>query len=290
MMKDYLSILKNAGEGSITYYVGDNPDHVKHLKNCKLYCQHGFDPGIESLELIHVDNPQLEFYKISRDYEEDYLGELEFNTKYNSYINKNAKISESAKIYPGCVIGDAVIEDDVVIRPNTTIYSKTKIGKGTIIDANSTIGAEGILWIWDDVEGRINLFSGGGVQIGKHCVISSDVTVVRGSNNEMTIIDDYSCIAHGAKIGHGSIVGKFTHLANNVTIGGSVEISDRTFFGSGSTAAPGCKIKAEILVGAGAVVRGDISKPGVYVGVPANWIKEISGKLSGVPKWKNKLK
>ena len=38
-----LSILKNAGPNSITYYVGDNLAHLKHLKDCTLYCKQQFN-------------------------------------------------------------------------------------------------------------------------------------------------------------------------------------------------------------------------------------------------------
>ena len=69
----YLSVLKNAGESSITYYVGDNTEHVKHLKNCKLICKNDFNPKLENVELIHTTDPQLYFYKLSKNYKEDYL-------------------------------------------------------------------------------------------------------------------------------------------------------------------------------------------------------------------------
>ena len=59
-----LSILKNAGRGSITYYVGNNPSHISHLNDCKLICKQEFE-GLDNVEQIVVDKPQLHFYKLS---------------------------------------------------------------------------------------------------------------------------------------------------------------------------------------------------------------------------------
>jgi len=270
-----LSILKNAGSGSTTYYVGDNIQHISHLSNCTLYCKTEFD-GLDSVTRIVVEDPQLEFYKLSHKVEFPYT----FN---NTYIK-----GENCNIHPTAVIGyGVVIGDNVTIGPNSVIYSKTQIGSRTRIDANCTIGTEGMMWVWDgDV--KVFLKQLGGVKIGDNCIIGSNSAIVRGSANELTILEDGVNIAPGCMIGHGTFIGKQTHLANNVSTGGSSYIAEYCFIGSSAVVSPGTIISvSDVTLGSGGVMAKSIDESGVYVGVPAKLLKKTEGKLRGMPQWRN---
>ena len=280
--EEYLSVLSNAGEYAITYYVGDNPEDVKHLVNCTLFCKPNFNPILNQVNLIKSENPQLEFYKLSSKYKKNYLEESELEFIDGYYLHKDAVIGKNVSIGKGCVIGKCTISDNVIIHPNVVVYAETDIKSDVLIQANSVIGAEGVMWVWNDEE-RVYLHQLGGVTIQKNCKIGSNVTIVRGSANENTIIGEGTCMAHGTLIGHGCVIGKNNHFANNVSLGGGVKICDNCFFGSGVVLSAGCIIQNIILVGSGGVLNGTIEKSGVYVGVPAKWKKEYQGKMSGVP-------
>lgn len=269
-----LSILKNAEEGCTTYYVGDNVEHIKHLSNCTLICKREFE-GLDNVKQIIVDDPQLYFYKLSHEVENRYT------------FNGNYFVTEGVDVHPTAVIGDGVILDSgVSVGPNTVIYSKTHVGENTRIDANCTIGTEGMMWVWNGDE-KVFLKQLGGVVIGKNCVIGSNTAIVRGSANEQTIIEDGVNMAPGCNIGHGTFIGKNTHLANNIATGGSSYIESNNFIGCGVSLKPGVKIKShDVVIGTGGVVTKDIDESGVYVGCPTKKIKDVDGKLTGVPKWK----
>lgn len=288
MKGKYLSVLKNANEGCITYYVGDNSEHVKHLKNCTLICKGNFADVDDSVEIIKSDNAQLYFYKLSKSFKEDYIenSRLIYNPDNHTYIHEECKIGKNVKIGAGSVIGKCEIDDNVEIHSNVTIYSKTKISKNVIIESNTVIGSSGVMWVWDNHE-RVYLEQLGSVLIEKNCRIGSLVEIVRGSANEITVVGEGTCMAHGTLIGHGNVIGKYNHFANGVKLGGSVIISDYNFLGSGSVISPGCKfLDTDIIIGSGGVVTKDIIKEGVYVGVPAKRIKSSHGKLSGIPIWR----
>lgn len=281
-MDNYLSILHNAGPNSITYYIGDNIEHISHLSNCTLICKMKFD-GLDNVNQIIVDDPQLYFYKLSHTIPNKYIFNKDIWGNYN-YIK-----GSGCDIHPTAVIGDGVIiGNNVNIGPNSVIYSKTEIGDGTRIDANCTIGTEGMMWVWDgDV--KVFLKQLGGVRIGKNCIIGSNSAIVRGSANELTIFEDGVNMAPGCCIGHGTYLGKNVHLANNVTIGGSVKIQESNFIGCGVVINPRVEIKSNnVILGAGSTITKTISTSGVYVGSPAIKIKEINNNLKGVPKWKKK--
>jgi len=272
-----LSILSNADAGMITYYVGDDFDHIKHLNNCKLLCKQKFE-GLDSVVQVVVDDPQLEFYKLSHMVKDEYI----FHPNGSIY-----KTGENCRIHPSAIIGEGVIiGDNVTIGPNTTIYSKSIIGNDTRIDANCVIGAEGMMWTWENGK-KVFLRQLGGVIIGNECIIGSGCNIVRGSANENTIIEDGVNMAPGCCIGHGTFIGEQTHLANNVSTGGSSFISPYSFIGSGAIVSAGVNVLSEdVVLGAGSVITKNVTESGVYVGSPARRVKSTEGKLNGMPKWR----
>ena len=270
-----LSILKNAGRGSITYYVGNNPSHISHLNDCKLICKQEFE-GLDNVEQIVVDDPQLHFYKLSHKAKNNFIFS---DNAFQNILNCN--IHKSVVIGNGVVIGDGV-----TIGPNSVIYSNTTIGNNVQIGANCTIGTEGMMWVWDgDV--KVFLKQLGGVKIGNDCIIGSNSSIVRGSANELTILEDGVNMAPGCCIGHGTFIGKQTHLANNVSTGGSSYISEYCFIGSSAVVSPGVVISiSDVTLGSGGVMAKSIEESGVYVGVPAKLLKKTEGKLRGMPLWR----
>lgn len=271
-----LSILQNATPHTTTYYVGNNLEDVKHLKGCTLICRKDFNPELEEVNLIQVDDPQLYFYKLSHKVKNVFL----FNDECEPIVGHGVSIG------PGCVLGDGVqIGDNVEIGANTVIYANTKIGPDTIIGSNVTIGTAGMMWVWDG-DNKVILRQLGGVDIGKGCTIGSGCVIVRGSANEITKIGDNTILAPATAIGHGAKIGNSVHFANNVTVGGSVTVQDYNFFGCAAVINPRVRIMAnDVLVGAGAVITREIVESGVYVGAPAKKIKEVGTFHRGIPKW-----
>ena len=86
-----LSILKNATPGCTTYYIGNDVNHTKHLKDCVLICKPGFDPKNNRVKVVYDEDPQLYFYKLSHKIENEY-------TFINSpKVGKNVSIDDLAK-------------------------------------------------------------------------------------------------------------------------------------------------------------------------------------------------
>jgi UDP-3-O-[3-hydroxymyristoyl] glucosamine N-acyltransferase len=270
-----LSILKNAGEGSITYYVGDNVEHISHLRDCKLICKKKFDIH-SSVVQITTNDPQLHFYKLSHKVRDTFI-----------FSDGGYDVGNDCEIHKSAVIGLGVkIGDNVTIGPNTVIYSNTEIGNDVQIGANCTIGTEGMMWVWDG-DTKLFLKQLGGVKIGNNCIIGSNSSIVRGSANELTILEDGVNMAPGCCIGHGTFIGKQTHLANNVSTGGSSYISEYCFIGSSAVVSPGVVIgSTDVTLGSGGVMAKSTEESGVYVGIPAKLLKKTEGKLRGMPQWR----
>jgi len=240
----------------------------------------GFD---QSNCLVTVAHPQLAFYKLMR----FFFGEKRSSSIHPSaVIDPGAKIGADVEIGPFCVIGKCEIESGVKLTSHVVVTDGCVIGAGTVIESHSTIGASGVAWIWDvATHERVVQPQIGGVVIGKNCFLGSDVSIVRGSVNEDTVIGDGTVIAHGSKVGHGCSVGPYNHFANNVSLAGNVTTGERCFFGSACVLRPMITLAADTTVGAGAVVVSSVAEPGlVLMGVPAKSTAPAKEKLSGVPK------
>ena len=72
-----------------------------------------------------------------------------------------------------------------------------------------------------------------------------------------------------AVIEHEVEIGSHCHLAPSSTIAGRSLIGDKCFFGAGAIVINGITIVSETVVGAGATVIKNISRPGIYVGIPS---------------------
>jgi sugar O-acyltransferase (sialic acid O-acetyltransferase NeuD family) len=78
------------------------------------------------------------------------------------------------------------------------------------------------------------------------------------------------CIVNtGATVDHDDVIGACVHLSPGVHLGGNVRVGERTWLGIGASAKDGVSIGADVIVGAGAVVIGDIPDGVVAMGVPA---------------------
>lgn len=233
---------------------------------------------------VIVKNPQLLHYELASYFSNNHKKEGIHET---AIVSPNAKVSEKAYIGPFCILEDCEIEAGVELLSCVTVRDNVLIKENTIIEGNSVIGARGMAWIWKDDGTRIMQPQIGGVIIESNCIIGTDITIVRGSLNENTIIGSNTIIAHGTKIGHGCIIGKNVHTANNVSLAGNAHIGERTFLGSACTISSNVTIAANCIVGAGAVVSKSVDQEyATIVGIPGKVIKinNFENKPKGVPK------
>ncbi|HEY0824810.1 MAG TPA: NeuD/PglB/VioB family sugar acetyltransferase [Ramlibacter sp.] len=105
-------------------------------------------------------------------------------------------------------------------------------------------------------------------EIGAGCFVAAQAVVAPGARLGVAVI-----VNHGAVVDHDVEVGDFTHVAPLVALGGAVRIGSRVLLGSGCKVLPGVRVGDDVVVGAGAVVRGNLEGPGVYAGVPARRVR-----------------
>jgi len=266
-----ISSLKFSGQNDICYYDGLDEAVLKDKKELVLLCKRGFLETNKYISYIKTNNPKLLFYYISHLFKHD-IG--------------NFQIDQTNVRYPGAFIDKrSIIGANVSILPGAVVYANTIIEDDVTIEAGSVIGCGGLLWINDDQRKiKVMLSSNGGVIIRKGVYISANVSIVRGACNENTIVDEGTMIAPNTAIGHGCVIGKTVHIANNVTLSGSVQIEDGCFLGSASVILPAIKLAKNSILGAGSILTKNYSQSGVFVGNPAKLSTKNINEVKAIPR------
>jgi len=103
---------------------------------------------------------------------------------------------------------------------------------------------------------------GKGTIIYPGCIIDQYVTI-----QENVLINISSSIAHD------SIIGRHSFLSPAIAIAGFVNIGEQCVIGINATIIDNISIANKVQIGAGAVVTEKLDKAGLYVGIPAKFIK-----------------
>jgi len=106
-----------------------------------------------------------------------------------------------------------------------------------------------------------------GVEIGKRCRIQSHAFIC-----ELVTIGDDCFISHGAMFINDLFVEGGP--ARDQNLWASTRLGDHVSIGTNATVLP-VTICDHVVVGAGAVVTRDITKPGIYVGNPARLLRRL---------------
>jgi UDP-3-O-[3-hydroxymyristoyl] glucosamine N-acyltransferase len=267
--------------GGLHFWEGDAAPSFEH-RDIVVLAAHPLSEDIACS--IEVSHPQRAFYLLMRHFFAT-PQPLETTIHPTAVVAREARIGAGTVIGPYCVVGECEIGAGSRLDSHVVVKDGCVVGDRVTIESHSTVGATGVAWVWDPLTGeRIVQPQIGGARIGDDCFIGTDVSIVRGSINEVTSLGNGCVLAHGTKIGHGCVIGAHVHFANNVSIAGNCRIGDRAFLSSASVLRPRIALARGVVVGAGAVVIRDVDQEGAVVsGVPAR-IMDSKASHSGVPK------
>jgi len=267
---------------ALCYYVGDDSSQLAGISESIVICKPSIvlDPKQRNT-IIYTDHPQLCFYHASSLFEDP----PDLGCHAQSVVDSAARLGRDVSIGPFCTIGECTIGDNAIIESGVRIHRGTVIGDNVRVQANTVLGAAGMMWAWDSTDHKVPCAQIGKVLIEDNVSIGSNITIVRGTfENKPTVIGRHTMLAHGTMIGHGSVIGASNHFANNVSVAGSVQTGKNCFFGSGAIVRPHVKLPDDTIVGAGAVVVKDVPEAGLtLIGNPARVLDTKKSSPSGVP-------
>jgi sugar O-acyltransferase (sialic acid O-acetyltransferase NeuD family) len=114
--------------------------------------------------------------------------------------------------------------------------------------------------IFDDIQ------IGEGSFIGANCILTTNI-----------ILGSHTILNRGNQIGHDSIIGDYFSAMPGAIVSGNVNISDCVYMGNNSSVKEKTSIIENVTIGSNCTVVKNITKPGVYVGVPAKFLKDLNG-------------
>ena len=154
------------------------------------------------------------------------------------------------------------IGDDVVIDDNCCLDAKGSDNRGITIGSGVFIGRNTILSCKNgdiEIDDRANIgfnceiFSGGRVRLGKNTLVAAYTYLVGGDHlhdrTDLPVLDQ-----------------------GRVALG--IEVDDNVWLGAHVVVSDGARVGRDAIIGAGAVVRGEISPFQVAAGVPAQVIRD----------------
>lgn len=275
--------LREPEPGGIYYVTGTRVISAADISPSLVICEEKMAIGSDNAGL-HVRDPQLVFYKLMQQLVP--VPRRPAGIHPTAIVDTSSRIAPSASIGPYCVVENATIGAGVQLHSHVVVMPGTTIEDNVTVEPHTALGATGVAWVWDPkTNTRVIQPQTGEVKIGAGCFLGSNITVVRGSVNEITCIGTGTVIAHGSKIGHGCVLNAECHLANNVSLAGNVTLGARSFIGSGAVIRPHVQLAEGTVVGAGAVVVKSVKTPRtILFGNPAAVHQPSDRPLSGVPK------
>ncbi len=99
--------------------------------------------------------------------------------------------------------------------------------------------------------------------IGAYSILTTNIT-----------IGNHAILNRGNHIGHDSKIGDYFSAMPGAIVSGNVRISDCVYIGSNSSIKEKIIVNSEVIVGSNTTVVKNILTRGVYVGVPAKFLKK----------------
>lgn len=112
-------------------------------------------------------------------------------------------------------------------------------------------------------------------------IMSKDIKIGEGSfigaNSILTTnitLGNHAILNRGVQIGHDSMIGNFFSAMPGSVVSGNVRIGDKVYMGNNSSIREKTIICSDVIIGSNATVVKNIITGGVYIGVPAKFLKK----------------
>ena len=210
-------------------------------------------------------------------------------------VDSGVRIGAGSVVMAQSVIGrDCRLGADCVVHPLVVLYPECVLGERVRIHSGAVIGADGFGNAKDGAR-YVRMPQIGNVVIEDDVEIGANTTIDRGALGSTRIrrgskLDNLVMVAHNCEIGEDAAIAAQSGLA------GSTRIGSRVMVGGQSGFAGHLEVADDVVIGAKAGVIGSISKPDMYLGMPAvprsEWRRSVAEtrRLAGVRRELTSLK
>lgn len=147
-------------------------------------------------------------------------------------IHPTAIVSPKAQLAEEVTVGPyAIIEEGAEIGARTRIDAQAQVRKGAVLGEGNHICSGALVGADPQFQGfNSELLTG--TRLGNGNTIREYATIHRSIyEDQSTVLGDENYLMTGAHVGHDCIIGSGNTLANNVLLGGHVELGSHCFLG-----------------------------------------------------------
>lgn len=180
---------------------------------------------------------------------------------------------------PGAVAFRAVTSE-YLLKTDRYVDIATAAPELLAVPVVAAVGAPGLrrrlVSLWSGVHFHTIVAPGAVVgrsaRVGAGCVVAPGAVVTYNAT-----LGNHVLVNVGATVSHATVLGDYVTVSPGANIAGDCVVGDGVFVGIGAVVSHGVRIAPGTVLGAGAVVVSDITEPGVYVGVPAQRLRDTDG-------------
>ena len=178
----------------------------------------------KDIKYFEINKSKKEYmgFKVFSNIKENYTGE---------FIVAIGDNFQREKVYLDFLLEHKSSKSSILIHPKSFVSKRALIGSGTVIMPHATVNSDAKIGV--------------GVIINSSSILEHDC-----------VMDNFSSLAPGSKIG------------------GSVSIGKRTAIGIGACINNGIKIEDDVVLGSNSLATRNISRESLYYGNPAKFIKK----------------
>jgi len=192
------------------------------------------------------------------------------------------ELGNSTIIHPSSILeGEIELGNNVSIGPFCYMKGPLNIGDNSVIHAGCIIGT--------DAE-HLMLSSHGSVSIGNNVIIKEGVVIHKGTEENITLIDDDCYIMNQSYIAHDCTLGRGVILSSNVCLAGKTHLLKGCNLGMAALVHQYVTIGAYSMIGMGSVVTKDVLPFSTVYGNPAIFRKLNSYKFTDLGITENDLR
>ena len=263
-----ISVPAESTPTSLLFFIRGIPNDFNFSYGACLIKKSAISDKASLTNVIQVEDPRLVTILVANLFK-PYFSQKKALISARAVIHPEAKIGKNVIVMDNAVLGKCTVGDYTVIHPNVVVYDGVEIGALCEIDANTTLGAEGMGQNRYD-DGRILKFPHFSRLIIKdNVLIGPNVTISKGILTP-TIIESGCMINALVHIAHNVHIGGRTALSMGAIVGGSAKIGKGCWLAPNSTVRNQVTIADNITVGMGAVVTKSFHQHGMtLVGIPA---------------------